>query len=175
MKRSSLAVASFVGLLAVVVPGFAGAADPHAAPAVSAGKHEFRTFVPGAAALEGKILAPCCWNQTVDIHGSELSNQIRREIRSRLRAGETADVIQASFVQRYGTKIIAMEADSPLANIALTTLVAIGAVGIAGLFMLKRWRAAGVASRPSGKTKRDDATNDRLDARLDAELRALDE
>jgi cytochrome c-type biogenesis protein CcmH len=174
VKRSPLAVASLVALFAVADPGFASAAETHAPPAASVGKNEFRSFVPGAAALEGKILAPCCWNQTVDIHGSELSNQIRREIRSRLRAGEAADVIQASFVQRYGTKIIAMEADSPLANIALTTLVAIGAVGVAGLFMLKRWRAAGIASR-APKTKRDEAANERLDARLDAELRALDE
>jgi cytochrome c-type biogenesis protein CcmH len=175
VKRSSLVVAALVALFAVAIPGVARGADPHAAPASSVGKNEFRAFVPGAAALEGKILAPCCWNQTVDIHGSEVSNGIRREIRTRLRAGESADVITASFVQRYGTKILAMEEDSPLANIALTTLVVIGAVGVAGLFMLKRWRAASVASKPTGKSPRDAVANDRLDARLDAELRALDE
>ena len=174
VTRNLLVVVPFVALLGASVPAPAHAADPHAAPASSAAQNDFRTFVPGAAALEGKILAPCCWNQTVDIHGSEVSNQIRREIRTRLKAGEAADTITASFVQRYGTKILAMPSDSPLSSIALTVLVGIGAVGIAGIFMLKRWRVAGNA-KPNANKKRDEASNDRLDARLDAELRALDE
>ena len=154
----------------------AHADEAHTAPAASAqSSEELRTFVPGAAALEGKILAPCCWNQTVDIHGSEIANEIRREIRHRLRAGEPAAAIQASLVDRYGAKILAMPADSPLAGIALTVLVAIGGVGVAGFFMLKRWRRAGVSSKTSKKEQRDEASNERLDERLDAELRSLDE
>jgi cytochrome c-type biogenesis protein CcmH len=154
----------------------AHADEVHTAPAASAqSSEELRTFVPGAAALEGKILAPCCWNQTVDIHGSEIANQIRSEIRRRLRAGESADAIQASLVDRYGAKILAMPADSPLAGIAFALLVGIGGVGVAGFFMLKRWRRAGAASKTSKKEPRDEASNERLDARLDAELRALDE
>jgi len=171
VKPSSFVVVVLVSLLAVALP--ARAADPHTAPATQT--DDLRTYVPGAAALEGKILAPCCWNQTVDIHGSEVSNQLRREIRTRLRAGEPADSIQASIVSRYGPKILAMQADSPLASIALTVLVAIGAVGVAGFFMLKRWRVAGTAAPAQGKTKRDGAADERLDARLDAELRAFDE
>jgi cytochrome c-type biogenesis protein CcmH len=171
VKPSPFAVASFVSLLALAPSALAG--DPHTAPATRT--DDLRTHVPGAAALEGKILAPCCWNQTVDIHGSELSNQIRREIRTRLRAGEPAGAIEASLVSRYGSKVIAMQSDSPLANIALTVLVAIGAVGVAGFFMLKRWRAAGTASAANAKPKRDGAAEERLDARLDAELRAFDE
>jgi cytochrome c-type biogenesis protein CcmH len=171
----SLAAAALVALASVaLVSPPARADEQHAAPATSVGPNdELRKFVPGAAALEGKILAPCCWNQTVDIHGSEISNAIRREIRTRLRAGESADVIQASFVERYGPKILAMPADSPLSSIALTVLVVIGVAGVAGFFMLKRWRLAGAAPIP--KTKRDEASDTRLDARLDAELKALDD
>jgi len=175
VTRNLLVVVPFVALLGAFVPALAHADDPHAAPVSSAAQNDFRTFVPGAAALEGKILAPCCWNQTVDIHGSEIANQIRREIRTRLKAGETADTITASFVQRYGSKILAMPSDSPLSSIALTMLVGIGAVGVAGIFMLKRWRVAGAAPKPNANQKRDEVSNDRLDARLDAELRALDE
>ena len=174
MTRKSLVVAALFALFAALAPLPARADAQHAAPSASTGSSDdLRVFVPGAAALEGRILAPCCWNQTVDIHGSELSNQIRREIRSRLRAGESADTITASFVSRYGDKILAMPADSSLPSIALTTLIVIGVAGVAGVFMLKRWRAASVTTK--SKTKRDEASNDRLDARLDAELRALDE
>jgi cytochrome c-type biogenesis protein CcmH len=175
VKRQSVGVALLFALFVLGAPGAVRANDPHTAPAASGSKDELRGFVAGADVLEGKILAPCCWNQTIDIHGSEVSNQLRREIRSRLRAGESADAIEASIVQRYGSKIIAMQSDSSLPKIALTTLLVIGAVGVAGFFMLKRWRAAGNASNPKSGAKRDEASDDRLNARLDAELRALDD
>lgn len=164
------ALAAFLG--SVSASPAARADEAHTAPAASASE-DLRKFVPGAKALEGKILAPCCWNQTVDIHGSEVSNAIRREIRTRLLAGESADAITASFVQRYGAKILAMPADSPLKSIAMTVLVVIGAAGVAGFFMLKRWRTAGTAKKTP--KVRDEATNERLDARLDAELKAFDD
>jgi cytochrome c-type biogenesis protein CcmH len=170
-----LVVVAFATLfIALSASPVARADETHSAPVASAGANDdLRKFVPGAKALEGKILAPCCWNQTVDIHGSEVANAIRREIRTRLLAGESADAITASFVKRYGEKILAMQDDRPLANIALTVLVVIAAMGVAGFFMLKRWRAVGTAHR--APKVRDEASNERLDARLDAELKALDE
>jgi cytochrome c-type biogenesis protein CcmH len=175
VTRIPLVVAAFAALLiAVSASPLARADDTHTAPVASAGANDdLRKFVPGAKALEGKILAPCCWNQTVDIHGSEVANAIRREIRTRLLAGESSDAITASFVERYGQKILAMPADTQLPNIALTALVVIGAVGVAGVFMLKRWRAVG-SVRKAPKV-REEGVNERLDARLDAELKALDD
>jgi cytochrome c-type biogenesis protein CcmH len=175
VTRTRLVVAAFAALfIALSAPPAARADETHTAPVASAGANDdLRKFVPGAKALEGKILAPCCWNQTVDIHGSEVANAIRREIRTRLLAGESADAITASFVKRYGGKILAMQDDRPLANIALTVLVVIGAMGVAGFFMLKRWRTIGTAAR--APKVRDEASNERLDARLDAELKALDD
>jgi cytochrome c-type biogenesis protein CcmH len=163
-----------LALLGVSFAPCVRADEQHTAPAPSAGQGDLRSYVPGAAALEGRILAPCCWNQTVDIHGSEISNAIRREIRTRLLAGESADAIQASFVDRYGQKILAMQADSPLANIAVSVLVVIGAAGIFGFFMLKRWRRVGT-TKTRRKDTPDAATEAGLDARLDAELRSLDD
>jgi cytochrome c-type biogenesis protein CcmH len=174
MERPFAVLALLAFLAAALVAAPARAVDPHAAPAdAGAANDELRTFVPGAAALEGKILAPCCWNQTVDIHGSEVSNGIRREIRKRLLAGESADTIQASFVERYGAKILAMPADSPLVPIAVTVLLCISVAGFAGYMMLKRWQRAGTA--PAKPAKRDAASNELLDARLDAELKAFDD
>jgi cytochrome c-type biogenesis protein CcmH len=164
-------LAFFAGALAASP---ARAADPHGTVDASTGtSDDFRTYVPGAAALEGKIIAPCCWNQTIDIHGSPVSNDLRREIRRRLLAGETADTIQASFVERYGPKILAMQADSALVPIAVTVLLGISVAGIAGYMMVKRWQRAGSAAKKP--EKRDAAKNDLLDARLDAELKALDD
>ena len=66
-----------------------------------------------------------------------------------------------------------MPADSPLVPIAVTVLICISVAGFAGYMMVKRWQRAG--SAPTKPAKRDDASNERLDARLDAELKALDE
>ena len=173
-KSAALVVALFAFLASLALARPAIADEQHTAPAASADA-DLLGFVPGAAALEGKILAPCCWNQTIDIHGSEISSELRREIRTRLRAGEPADAIQASLVERYGPKILATAPDSALPKIALSLLVVIGSVGVAGIFMLKRWRRAGVPAKSRSKDKRDEASNERLDARLDAELRALDD
>lgn len=136
---------------------------------------ELQGYVPGAAVLEGKILAPCCWNQTIDIHGSEPSMALRREIRRRLRAGESEDAIIASLVERYGQKILAVPPGSPLKSVAAVMALGMGGAGILAFGMLKRWRAR---SKPAGdpkKPKADEPADPKLDARLDAELRALDD
>jgi len=173
-----------IGRLALLVLGVALLASPAEvradaeAPPVNPADYaeEIQGYVPGAAALEGKILAPCCWNQTLDIHGSEPSMALRREIRRRLRAGETADVIQASLVERYGTKILAVPADSPLKGVAAVLALGMIGAGFAAFAMLKRWRTRGNDKGEKAKPKGDaPAPDEKLEARLDAELRALDD
>src|SRR4030095_12226687 len=113
----------------------------HTAPADSAVyAEELQGYVPGAAALEGKIRAPCCWNQTIAIHGSESASELRREIRTRWKAGESADGIEASLVARYGPKILAVPPGSPLKNVAAVLAVAMIGAGVLGFRMLRRWR-----------------------------------
>ena len=133
---------------------------------------EFQGFVPGAERLEGRILAPCCWNQTLDIHGSEISNQLKREIRQRLRHGDTPDVIEADLVSRYGEKILAVPKASPLKSLAVVLSAGMGLAGAGAVMMLVRWRRRARNSAgpnptppPSSTAKRDE-----LDDRLDQEL-----
>ncbi|HTQ05894.1 MAG TPA: cytochrome c-type biogenesis protein CcmH [Polyangiaceae bacterium] len=166
---------AFVAAVLVFVPTLAFAqSDPEAPPEDPARyAPELQGYVPGAAALEGRIMAPCCWMQTIDIHGSEIANELRVEIRKRLRAGESADSIQASLVARYGERILAVPPGSPLKSVA--TLLALGLVGAGAgaLVMLKRWRGRSLA--PAGPAPVKLANDAQLDARLDAELRALDD
>jgi cytochrome c-type biogenesis protein CcmH len=164
-------------LLAGLLTASGGArASEHVPPAASAEYgEELQGYVPGASALEGRIRAPCCWNQTLDIHGSEISNELRREIRRRLRAGESQDAIQASLVQRYGERILAVPPNSPLKNVAAVLALAMVGAGVLGFRMLRRWRKpAEPKPKPSGTAEARPA-DAQLDARLDAELRALDD
>jgi cytochrome c-type biogenesis protein CcmH/NrfF len=55
--------------------------------------------------LEGRLLAPCCNLQTLDVHASPLATELRREIHERIAAGESATRIEASLIQRYGSEM----------------------------------------------------------------------
>jgi len=152
------------------------AEHPEHVPASEAGE-DLQEYVPGASRLEGRIMAPCCWNQTIDIHGSEPAYELRREIRKRLKAGESADAIEASLVTRFGPKILAVPDSSPLGGLATVLSLAFGGAGVAGYFMLKRWSRAGKPGEGAGgKPKKSDkdaastAKSDALDERLDREL-----
>ena len=172
MKRIGIAATALLAAALAVAPSLALAQSDEEVEDPQKYAEEFQGYVPGASALEGRIMAPCCWTQTIDIHGSPIANDLRREIRKRLRAGESADAIQASFVSRYGDKILAVPPGSPLKTFA--TLVALGMVGAGAgaLVMLKRWRGRSLV--PAGTPKKA-AGDAQLDARLDAELRALDD
>jgi cytochrome c-type biogenesis protein CcmH len=158
MSRSGLVFSALFAVALAAAPSVAFAQNDPEAPPDDPAKYaeELQGYVPGASALEGRIMAPCCWTQTIDIHGSEIANDLRREIRKRLRGGESADTIQASLVDRYGERILG--------------------AGAGSFMMLKRWRrrstGAPAAAVPAGAAPKGEAA---LDARLDAELRALDD
>jgi len=137
--------------------------------------------VPGAERLEGRLLAPCCWAQTLDIHGSEIANALRREIRTRLKAGESADAIEASLVARYGERLRAVPDRVPLDKMGgigwLGVALAAGLVGV----VLWRWRKRGLEfdgespgrGVPPGRTNQ--TSSEASDDRLESELHRLDD
>jgi cytochrome c-type biogenesis protein CcmH len=134
----------------------------------------FNEYVPGAALLEGRLLAPCCWDasrQTLDIHGSPIANELRTEIRRRLKAGETTDDIQADLVRRYTTKILAVPPDNPLPRMGTVLSIGLLGVGVLAGRMVLRWRKKGgdlpVAPVPIPATG---VPHDEWDDRLDREL-----
>jgi cytochrome c-type biogenesis protein CcmH len=176
--RNWLAAALAGLLLAVSLPA---AAEEHPSTASDESQvlpSDLQGYVPGAAYLEGRIRAPCCWNQTIDIHGSEPSNELRREIRRRLRAGESKEAIEASLVERFGERILAVPPSSPLKSVAVVLLLVMVAAGGGAFVLLRRWRARGAETNAAKRVAKVTASSDeskKLEARLDAELKALDE
>jgi cytochrome c-type biogenesis protein CcmH len=166
-------VASLAAALLLAAPAVAGPDDSHAAAAPA----DFSVVVEGAAALEGRIRAPCCWNQTLDIHGSEVSTELRREIRRRLTAGETQEAIQADFVRRYGERILAVPPGNPLKDLGVLLSIAFGAAGVGAAFMVLRWRRRTLLSRAADekakKTKTAKRERDAWDDQIDSELERL--
>jgi cytochrome c-type biogenesis protein CcmH len=131
--------------------------------------------VPGAERLEGRLLAPCCWAQTLDIHGSEIANSLRREIRTRLKAGEQPEVIEQSLVARYGERMRAVPDRVPLDMMG--SLGWLGAAVSAGFlaFVLWQWRKrsiVGQASSSSGSAEQHGSVL-ATDERLESEMRRI--
>jgi len=167
-------MAWLLGSALLVLPAVALAHD--AESTTNQAGEDMDAYVEGATRLEGRIMAPCCWMQTIDIHGSPISEELRSEIRKRLRAGESPDAIEASFVQRYGDKILAVPNSSPIGGLATVLALGFGGAGVSAFFMLKRWSRAGkAASASKAKKKAEKASGgepkrDALDERLDREL-----
>lgn len=128
---------------------------------------------PGEAMLEGRLIAPCCWTQTLDIHESPLASELRAEIHDRLGRGERAEAIEDDLVVRYGEQIRAIpKGRDPRVAISVGSAAAmlVSAVGL--LWLIRKWtrrpaRAADMKSAPAGRDAYDDRLDDEL-GRFDA-------
>ncbi len=123
-------------------------------------------FVQGEKSVEARLLAPCCWNGTLDVHESDLARDLRHEIRARLRAGESVDQVEESLVARYGERARATPKNE---RIGLLLGAGVGGVLVAALMLLRkavRPRSPAIASSPAPAGARDE-WDERLDDEID--------
>ncbi|WP_437581319.1 cytochrome c-type biogenesis protein [Sorangium sp. So ce887] len=161
------ALAAFVALVAM-----SDKAEP-ATPSQAASELVDTTPAPGERALAGRLLAPCCWDQTLDVHESEVTRDLRREIRARLRRGEGAGAIEQDLVARYGDRIRAAPSSGTLGKVALGLMLGIAVAFLGVIALLRSWRRSTAQTAPSsGATAT--ALRDEYDERLDNELRERD-
>lgn len=123
------------------------------------------TTTAGPKALEARLIAPCCWNGTLDMHDSELAQQLRAEIEQRWSHGETAETIQGDLVGRYGSRLVAASSDAPIRDMTVILSVLLVALAVALGFLVRRWTRREAVTMP--------AARDELDLRIDDELREL--
>ncbi len=162
-----------VAAIALALLGFSGVFVAGQTAAAPARAEESRSGpAAGEALLLRRIVAPCCWTQTLDVHDSELVRALRSEIRERLRAGEAPDAIEDDLAARFGERIRAMpkgeDTTRPL-PIVMGALTLAG--GAALLRAIRRWTRRG---KPEGAMTFQVVVPDVYDERLDEELRQLD-
>lgn len=130
-----------------------------------------------AKRLEGKLIAPCCFSQTVADHYSDVAAQIKRQIRQLLAQGQTEDQILDAYVQVYGERILAEPRARGFNLLAYLTPPLALIAGISGMFfMFTRWRRTGLTPstfRQEATSPRDE-TAQRFRARLQDELSRFD-
>ncbi len=146
------------------------ASQPLAVGVARAGDH-----VDGELALEQRMVAPCCWVQTLDMHDSPVAKQLREEIHLRLLHGDSATNIEADLVRRYGGRIIAMPASNPLGKVAAVVSGIVLIAGVLLLRLLRRWKAQGAAVPARSDAAPGSKQRDEWDDRLDDELKAEDD
>lgn len=57
--------------------------------------------------LQGELMAPCCYHETVDRHESDAAIQMRAEIHALVAAGQSEREILEHYKAKYGERILA--------------------------------------------------------------------
>lgn len=100
----------------------------------------------------------------------------RAEIRREIDEGMSKDAILAAYVKEYGTDGLTVPPNTgALRAIYIFPLTAILAGGVGLGFMLKRWRTPHDEAPPAAPPPVASASRDEYDARLDEELKDLDD
>jgi cytochrome c-type biogenesis protein CcmH len=125
-----------------------------------------------ARELEAKLIAPCCWMQQVSLHQSPASDEIKKNIRVMLAAGQTSQQILDAYVAQYGDRILA---EPPARGFSaslyvLPWLFLAGSIGLV-VFIVRRLRTP---TSELARRSEPAAMNDTESERIDEELRNLE-
>jgi cytochrome c-type biogenesis protein CcmH len=99
-----------------------------------------------ARAIEGQLIAPCCFRQTLAEHHSDLAERLRGEVRAMVAKGGTEKEVVSHFVTKYGERVLAApQASGFNLLVYVMPLLALPA-GLALIFVLfRRARKAALA------------------------------
>ena len=123
--------------------------------------------------IENNLIAPCCWNQPISEHPSEISDLMRAEVRAMVAEGKSRGEILDYYVAKYGERILAApraRGVNVLAYIAPFAALILGGLCLF-LFGGKRRVCAPAIAVPS-TTQQDDG---RYYDIIEKELRELDD
>jgi cytochrome c-type biogenesis protein CcmH len=121
--------------------------------------------------LEARLIAPCCWRETLDVHESPIAEQLRSEVHARLAHHERPQAIEDDLAARYGEAIRALpRGRDPRVGLAATVILAVLGLGVVLAGILRRW----VARPEPHAAPFLPAPRDAFDDRLDEELRDID-
>jgi len=117
-------------------------------------------------ALEQRLLAPCCWRQTLDDHESPVASKLRAEIHERLAADEPVASIERDLVERYGERIRALPEHGDPRWIIGAAAASVSMLSLIAIAVVVRRRRVRPTALPLAAPVADDAYADRLDDEL---------
>ena len=184
LRTAGATAASLVlGLLLALTPARATAAQQSGGSSTMAGNVEMKT--PQERQLFARLLCLCggCDRLPLDTCVCETAQAVRAELSARLAGGETVDALAEEYEHQHGAAALNVPPSRGfLRSIWLVPvgLIAVGAVG--AVVLVRKWTKKdhddAVGTKPSGSAPKDAnpfKTKDDYDAKLDAELRDLDD
>jgi cytochrome c-type biogenesis protein CcmH/NrfF len=120
-----------------------------------------------AKRLETQFIAPCCWHQPVSDHSSQVSKQMKAEIRSMIANGLSDREIHRHYIVQYGERIMAVPPGAGFNRLVWIVPVIAGVFGlsIAG-HLLRSWRSKDDASDIYAEQRSAPASHQKVDAQL---------
>lgn len=88
-------------------------------------------------ALQEKLIAPCCWSESVAMHRSEVAAEMRAEIARMVNEGRSDREILDFYKAKYGTRIL-MEPEGGLRVWAYTIPIVVSVLGLGLVVLLIR-------------------------------------
>ena len=90
-------------------------------------------------ALQRKLVAACCWSESLQRHDSGTAEKMRAQLRDMLAAGKSDDEILTAFTVEYGKRVLIEPAGS--ASVLVYTIpTAAAVIGLIGVGLLvRRW------------------------------------
>lgn len=123
----------------------------------------------------GRLLAPCCWAQTLDVHESDVASTLRSEIAARLLVGESTHAIEDDLAARYGERIRAVpRGRDTRTSVAVWVFAAMAIALLVLCLVAQRWVRRNRCNDEHAQGRLDKAEHTALDARLDRELELYD-
>jgi cytochrome c-type biogenesis protein CcmH len=122
--------------------------------------------------IENNLIAPCCWNQPISEHYSEVSEQMRQEVRTMVAQGKSRDEILDYYVAKYGERILATPRPKGINSLVYILPWAALILGAWGLVVLLKKRRLPAPAAPAAVPA---APEDRYGETVEKELKALDE
>jgi cytochrome c-type biogenesis protein CcmH len=96
---------------------------------------------PRERALQEKLVAACCWSESIAHHSSGKAGEMRLELRRMLEAGKSDEEILAAFQAAYGKRVL-MEPAGHARAVAYAIPAVAGVLGLAlVVWILRRWAA----------------------------------
>ena len=88
-----------------------------------------------------RLMAPCCWSQTLEFHTSLEADQARTVLADLLRAGKSDREILDTFIGRYGERILSEPEGTKWMVLTAVPIVALLLGGVfVGLFVHRHHR-----------------------------------
>ena len=161
-------------LAIAVIPAALWPAKPALIPDAAAAQSLTASQAALVRDIENNLIAPCCWNQPISEHPSEISDLMRSEVREMVAEGKSRDAILDYYVARYGERILAAPRASGINALAYIAPFAALVLGGGGLFLF-RGKKRVTAHAPASTSMPLPRDNSRYYEIIEKELRELDE